>query len=168
MKRLTLVLTTVLILSSFSHTARGEDVTLLLTVRSEINQTPVKVDLRLGLWKEGLDGLDPLDTRMMENGQFDAWLELPALSRETSPTRLWWDIRSRSPEQVWNLQIVFPPGRTVFLDWKMLGVPEDLGKLSFVLVEPESGHETYLNQPAGSLSMNSSGQKRILIRSQSK
>lgn len=168
MKKFTLVLTTVLFLSSLSLSARGEDVTLLLTVRSEVSQAPVKIDLRLGLWKEGLDGLDPLDTRVMENGQFDAWLELPPAPGENVPAKLWWDIRSRSPEQVWNLQIVFPQNKPVFLDWKMLGVPEDLEKLSFVLVEPESGHETYLNQPAGSLSIIGSGQKRVQIRSQSK
>ncbi|HXN07340.1 MAG TPA: hypothetical protein VN944_09785 [Nitrospiria bacterium] len=168
MKKLTLVLTTVLFLSSLSLSARGEDVTLLLTVRSEVNDAPVKIDLRLGLWKEGLDGLDPLDTRAMENGQFDAWFELPPAFGETVPARLWWDIRSRSPEQVWTLQIVFPQKSPVFLDWKMLGVPGDLEKLSFVVVEPESGHETYLNQSAGSLSLISAGQKRFMIRSQSK
>ena len=156
-----------LFLFGFSGAAWGEDITLLLTVRTEVNLTPLKIDLRLGLWKEGQDGLDSFDTRAMTNALFDAYFELPSGSGGP-PLQLWWDIRSFAPGQKWTLKVISPRGIPFSLEWKELASLEDLSKVSFVLEEPDAGSFSYLNQPSGSISMVSPGVKTFIIKTVAK
>ena len=41
------------------------DTTLLFTVKTEVDHVLLKKDLRIGLWKEGKDGVDPMDTQAL-------------------------------------------------------------------------------------------------------
>lgn len=147
----------------FPAAARGEDLTLLLTLKAEINDVPIKNELRLGLWQEGKDGIDSLDVRAMVNGSFDAYFEIPS-KVEGSPHFLWWDIRSSNPSQEWKLHVNFPPGVPLVMDWKRIGLGEGSHTGLLVFIDPDTGHETHFNQDSGSLQLSPQGPKTYIIK----
>jgi hypothetical protein len=148
----------------FPAVAWGEDLTLLLTLKTEVRHAPVKTELRLGLWQKGKDGLDTLDVQAMVNGSFDAWFEIPS-SNGKSNHKLWWDIRTVNPSQEWTLHINAPSGLPVVLEWKQIPAVKNTDQVSFLLSDPETGHETELTPPAGSVQITTQGTKVLTLKS---
>ncbi|MHB8482141.1 MAG: hypothetical protein ACYDBV_05300 [Nitrospiria bacterium] len=148
----------------FPVAARGEDITLLLTLKDQIDQAPVKTELRAGLWEKGKDGLDASDVQAMVNGSVDAYFEIPS-DNGNDFHKLWWDIRSLNPSQEWKLHINAPAGSPVVLEWKKIVREKNPDPVSFILLDPETGHETDLNQPAGSVQLTIQGTKNLILKS---
>ncbi len=144
--------------------AWGGDMTLLLTLKAEVRHAPVKNELRLGLWQKGKDGLDPLDVQAMVNGSFDAWLEISSANGKSNH-KLWWDIRSLNPPQEWTLHINAPSGLPVTLEWKQLSAETKPEQVRFILSDPETGHETELTPPGGSVQISTQGTKTLTLKS---
>jgi hypothetical protein len=148
----------------FPSMARGEDVTLLLTLKAAVNQALIKNELRIGLWGNSKDGLDPQDVLAMTNGLFDAYFDLPS-DNDKSPYHLWWDIHSQQSSQEWKLQIKSAPGETVSLEWKQIPLNEKGDRVEFILVDPDTGKETDLSPPSGFLQIvNLYGTKTMTIK----
>jgi hypothetical protein len=143
--------------------AKGEDSTLLLTFKTEVNRSTLKNELRAGLWKEGKDGIDPLDMEAMLNGLFDVYFET---SSNGGPShRLWWDIRSSKPTEEWKLQLKAPPRRPVVMEWKLIPYDTINRTVLYTLVDSETGQETVLEKELGTLTFLTSGSKTFIIKS---
>jgi hypothetical protein len=151
----------------FPFLARGEDSTLLLTLKTEVNKSIFKNELRAGLWKEGKDGFDPLDMEAMLNGLFDVYFE-PTFSSGSSGHLLWWDIRSLKPSQEWKLQLKAPPRQLVVLEWKQIPYDPVHSSILYSLVDSETGRETGLDKESGILTFLTSGFKTFILKSRSR
>jgi hypothetical protein len=148
----------------FPLMARGDDSTLLLTLKTEVNHSILKNELRAGLWKDGKDGFDPLDMAAMLNGVFDVYFE-PPLSGGGSGHILWWDIRSSTGSQEWKLQIKAPARQPVVMEWKQIPYDPVNHSVLYSLVDSETGRETVLDMESGTLTFLTSGSKSFLLKS---
>ena len=137
------------------------DTTLLFTVKTEVDHVLLKKDLRIGLWKEGKDGVDPMDTQALLNGLFDAYFDNPI---ENIPP-LWWDIRSLKPVQEWNLIIKAPEGEKVVLEWKQVPFAAGINQTSFNLIDSDTGQETPVDGTGAIEYSSPRSLKKFLIKS---
>ena len=153
-----------LMMTVFSLPARGEDSTLLFTLKTEVNRTTLKNELRAGLWKGGKDGVDPLDMEAMLNGLFDVYFET-TLSSGGSGHPLWWDIRSINPFQEWKLQLKAPPSQPVVMEWKQVPYDPLHNSILYTLVDLETGRETDLEEESGTLTFSTSGARTFTLKS---
>lgn len=143
---------------------RGEDSTLFLTIKTMAGHSEVKNELRLGNWKNGKDGFDPLDVEAMTNGLFDSYFETPK-ENGNSVYLLWWDIRSLTPSQEWKLQLKAPPRQPVVMEWKQIPYNPGNGTLFYSILDPETGKETRLENGTGTLNFTSPGTQTFIIKS---
>lgn len=148
----------------FPLLARGEDSTLLLTLKTEVNQGTLKNELRAGVWKGGKDELDPLDMEAMLNGLFDAYFQT-AFSSSGSSHLLWWDIRSLNPSQEWKLQVKAPPRQPVVMEWKQIPYNPVHSSILYSLVDSETGQETELDKESGAITFLTSGSRTFILKS---
>lgn len=151
------------LITFFPGVSWGEDSTLLLTFKTELKSAVLKNELRAGLWKNGKDGLDPLDTVAMLNGQFDAYFEIPSSNGGPSHT-LWWDIRSFGIQE-WKLHLKSPPSHQVTMQWRQIPYAPGTETVLYSIVDTATGRETRLENGIGILTWTSSGTQTFIIKS---
>jgi hypothetical protein len=147
----------------FPMIVRGEDSTMILTFRTDMNQTVVKNELRVGLWKKAKDGLDPLDLEAMLNGPVEIYFEPQNLNGLTEP-KLWWDIRSSNPWQEWRIQVKTPPHILTEVSWREIHHETGKGPVTYSLLDTETGQLREMDVTSGTFSFSTSGVKTFILK----
>jgi hypothetical protein len=163
MKTLPSILCFLLVLF-FPMIVKGEDSTMVLTFRTDIDQTIVKNELRAGLWKIAKDGPDPLDLEAMLNGPVEIYFESPNLSGPVE-TKLWWDFRSSIPMQEWRIQVKAPPHILTEVAWREIHSGSGKGPVAYSLLDMETGQLREMDVTSGTFSFSTSGVKTFILKS---